>query len=376
MITPRERVLAAMNGGIPDKVPFMCQLSIGHMLLALDESPAGFWHDPDTYAEGLVRLRALYGFDGILVSLHGHDPDWRTRVKKFWITEEGEEVLWANGDRTIYPLNELPRHQPAQDPAAPLLEEYPLDTLPDRLDYIPVSRGLHFALHLDHLFDVFQDLRVRTDGRYSIHGEVTSPLDYYLDIFGIDAGLMGMIDDPEKVEQILLHFARLVGDLAGRMCGTGVDAIKVSSPFAGAGFLSQDFYRRFVLPAETVVVSAIRSHGVHAYLHTCGAIGDRLELMFASGASGIECLDPPPLGNVELREAKTRTRHLGFIKGNLDSVNTLLNGSPEHIVADAQERLAIGREGGGFILSTACSVAPGVKPESLLLVRDVVERCG
>ena len=38
----------------------------------------------------------------------------------------------------------------------------------------------------------------------------------------------------------------------------------------------------------------------------------------AAGVSGIECLDPPPLGNVELAEAKARLGPAVFIKGNID----------------------------------------------------------
>jgi uroporphyrinogen decarboxylase len=96
----------------------------------------------------------------------------------------------------------------------------------------------------------------------------------------------------------------------------------------------------------------------------------------ASGVSGIECLDPPPLGDVELEEAKLAIGARGFIKGNIDSVNTLLRGTPEEILADARRRLEIGRQGGGFILSTACSIAPHVPAGSILILREAVERWG
>jgi uroporphyrinogen-III decarboxylase len=98
--------------------------------------------------------------------------------------------------------------------------------------------------------------------------------------------------------------------------------------------------------------------------------------MFDSGVSGIECLDPPPLGNVELDDAKRRTKGRGFIKGNIDSVNTLLFGNPTEILADARHRLEVGKEGGGFILSTACSVAPRVDRSKLLLLREAVQSWG
>jgi hypothetical protein len=375
-VTPKERVAAAMNLRPVDRVPFMCQMSIGHMLLQLKVSPAEFWFDPRVFADGLLRLREFYGFDGILVSLHGHDPDWRSSVTSIRTTEEGEEVLWKNGDRTLCVYDDLPRFIQHTRVAPPAFAELSPEELPSTLEYIPVSSGLHFALHQNHMFDVLVDLVDRAGHEYSVHGEVTSPFDYFLDLCGYQEGLMALVVDPGKCRQILGHFARLVQELAESMCATGVDAIKVSSPFAGSGFISPDFYATFVLPYEGQIVQAVRARGTPIYLHTCGAIGDRLDLMLQSGASGLECLDPPPLGNVELEDAFNLLGGKAFIKGNIDSVNTLLRGTRQAIVADARERVRMGKAAGGFILSTACSIAPAVPAEHIVLLKDVVEQWG
>jgi uroporphyrinogen-III decarboxylase len=98
--------------------------------------------------------------------------------------------------------------------------------------------------------------------------------------------------------------------------------------------------------------------------------------MLDAGVSGIECLDPAPLGDVELADAMQRIGKRGFIKGNVDSVNTLLYGTKEAILEDARKKIEIGKEGGGFILSTACSVAPHVERDKLLLLRNAVDRWG
>jgi uroporphyrinogen-III decarboxylase len=172
---------------------------------------------------------------------------------------------------------------------------------------------------------------------------------------------------------ILNHFTGLIKNLAAEMCDTGIDAIKISSPFAGAGFISPDNYREFVLPYEREIVNAIREKDVHVYIHTCGLIGDRLELMFETGMSGIECLDPPPIGNVKLEDAVNIISGKGFIKGNIDSVNTLLAENQDVILEDVKNRLEIGTKNPGFILSTACSIAPTVKKENIRLLREVVD---
>lgn len=372
----RQRLQRAMDRETPDRVPLMCQLSIGHMLLQLRCSPSEFWLDAMTYADGLVALREIYDFDGILVSLHGHDPEWQSQVASIKKSQDGEELAWRNGVRMVFPADDLPLPVEGGEKTTPSLGDLKVSKLPSMLKYIPVSQGVHFKIHPEHTFDVFRILRKKIGSSYSLHGEVTSPFDYYLDLVGHQEGLIGLIDHPAAAKKILGYFTTLVRPLAEEMCREGVDAIKISSPFAGAGFISPGFYREFVLPYEREIALAIRSKGVHAYTHTCGAISDRLELMFLAGVSGIECLDPPPLGDVELEEAMTRIDRRGFVKGNIDSVSTLLLGTPKTILSDARRRLRVGKEYGGFILSTACSVAPGVTRENLTLLREAVDQWG
>ena len=52
--TPRERVKAAMNLQHPDRVPLMCQFSIGSMMNQLKPNPVEFWYDKNVFADGLV----------------------------------------------------------------------------------------------------------------------------------------------------------------------------------------------------------------------------------------------------------------------------------------------------------------------------------
>ena len=373
--TPRQRIRDAMDLKTPDRVPVMCQLSIGHMLLQLDVSPLEFWHDVSVFAEGLIKLREIYDFDGVLVSLHGHDPDWRSKIQSRSIVRGLEEVVWQNGERIRYLPDDLP--QPLdQEARHPVLSEFDEKELPATLAYISVSQGLRFAIDPLHRFDVIRLIRSSIGDSYSVHGEITSPFDYFLDLFGYQEGLLGLLSEPDKCKGILARFTALVKRLAVDMCDEGVDAIKVSSPFAGAGFISREAYSEFVLPYESEVAQAVRAKEVHIYTHTCGAVSDRLELMFDAGVSGIECLDPPPLGDVELKDAKRRTGGRGFIKGNIDSVNTLLYGDAAKILTDARQRLEVGKEGGGFILSTACSVAPRVDRSKLQLLREAVDTWG
>ena len=374
-MTPKERMAAAMAGTVPDRVPVMCQMSVGHMLLQTGIPPSEFWHSGPAFADGLLRLRALYRFDGVLVSLHGHEPGWARRAARIDRSEEGERVLWKNGDVTIFPPDDLPIFRPAVPAFRPEFDRFDPDALPAEIGHIPVSQGLRFGLDREHLFDVL-DIVVGAAGRdFSVHGEVTSPLDYVLDLFGFEQAMVGFLEDPGRALRVLERFTDGIAALAEGLVGRGADAVKVSSPFAGAGFLSTSFYRRFVVPFEGRIARAVEARGARAYIHTCGDIHDRLELMAGPGVAGIECLDPPPLGRVELEDAKRRVGGRVFIKGNVDPVHVLLPGGQDRVRRDARRRVAAGGPG-GFILSTACSIAPRTPREHVLALVEAAEESG
>ncbi len=377
-MTPRERVLAAMNMKQPDRVPVMCQFSIGFMnqqLKETDITPMELWYDADRYAEALLWLRNRFDFDGILVSIHGHYPDWREKILKLQsdggvetVTFEDRVERFVEDDLLVGTFFK-PREKP--------LEDVDPDSIPEVLDYIPASKGCYIFIDRRDPYRIFDILEEHTGGMYSLHGEVTSPLDYLLDLLGYENGLLAMITEPEKVGRIMEKFTAGVVRMTREMAAhKSVDAIKVSSPFAGMGFISPEFYRQFELPYLTRVADAIRESGKTGYLHTCGHIHDRLEIMAESGIPGLECLDPPPIGNVKLDDAFRRIGDKMFIKGNIDSVNTLLEGTDESIRADVGEIMRIGMANKGFILSTACSISPRVPKENIQLLARIAEESG
>lgn len=388
-MTSRERMAAAMRHEAPDRVPVMCQLAIGHYFLHSGIDPVEVWHDSPTFAEALVRLQQRYGFDGILVNLPGRDPDWRRHLDR--IEEDGTErrVHWKNGLITVVPPDDNPHvYQP--DGRTRFFPSFD-DIDPARLHYVdphdlsgiswPWRWGFDGPPDPDG-FPPWQDATLRavreraTDT--SVHGEVFSPFTQLLELLDFQNALLALMDDPGKVEACLDALTDGTVELMRLLAAAGADAVLISSAFAGAGFVSPAHYERFVLPYEARAIAGFREAfpDTPVYTHTCGAIGDRLELLEATGTDGIDTLDPPPLGDVELADAKRRIGGRLFIKGNMDPVNTLLRGTPDHVREDAERRLAIGMPGGGYILSTACSVPPAAPPENILQLRSAVEAAG
>ena len=368
-MTGRERVAAAMRPGgpRPDRVPVMCQLALGHYFLHAPGGPVEIWHDSDAFASALLLLQERYEFDGILVNLPGRDPAWRRRIARVERLGANEVLHWSNGRVSIVPPDDNPRVIVADTGKPPTVSFADVDVA--QLRYVEPHEigGLaNLQSFPSWQWDTLQRVR-RSAPDLSVHAEVFSPLSQLMELVGPMEGARALALHPGTVEAALGRLADGTIELALGHCAAGVDAVLISSAFAGAGFISPDHYRRFVLPSERAVVSGIKAArpDVPVYTHTCGAIGDRLELIAETGTDGIDTLDPPPLGNVDLADARRRLGTRIFIKGNIDPVNTVLRGTAEQCYRAARNRIAIAGEAGGYILSTACSVPPHAPPDNI-----------
>lgn len=349
----------------PDRVPVMCQLALGHYFLQTPFDPVDIWYDSQVFGDALVALQRRYGFDGILVNLPGREPAWRRSIAATERQDDETFVRWVEGPISIVPCDDNPR---VVDEALGIRRPPAFESLdPDALFYVEPHGRLGVTCVEEFPPWQFRTLEyVRSIAPdVSVHGEVFSPLSQFVELLGCSEAMIALLDDPGKVTACLSRLAEGAVALGRGLHEAGADAVLISSAFAGGGFISRTHYEEFVLRHEQRIVSALKASGAIVYTHTCGAIGDRLDLMQQSGTCGIDTLDPPPLGTVDLAAARRELAPTVFIKGNIDPVNTMLRGSPEACRQSALERIAIAGPA-GYILSTACSVPPRTPPGNIL----------
>jgi uroporphyrinogen-III decarboxylase len=356
------------DGRPVDRVPVMCQLALGHYFLHAGHDPVDVWHDSEAFASALVTLQRRYGFDGILVNLPGRDPEWRRHVRSVEQRNGRYVIRWAEGRATILPADDNPRV--VLESTGRAYEASPGEVDPDHLFYVDPHEltGVTYPTKPSHdawRWDTLSRVRAAAPD-VSVHGEVFSPFSQWIELIGCANGMMALVEDAGRVHACLERLADGAVALVRGHFDAGADAVLISSAYAGAGLISRRHYETFVLPYERRIIAASKRAfpGRPVYTHTCGAIGDRLDLMAATGTDGIDTLDPPPLGTVDLADARRRLGTAVFIKGNVDPVNTVLRGSADACYRDARERIRVaGRR--GYILSTACSVPPHAPPANI-----------
>jgi uroporphyrinogen decarboxylase len=388
----RESAGATGKGdALPDRVPVFCQLALGHYFVNAGLSPFDIWYRSEGFTEALLSLARRYRFDGILVNLPGREPDLERHIARIEKGGREDTIRWKNGCYSTLPHDDnahyfqangrryFPRFEDVDPEALHYVEPWDVTdiTYPYTWGFERDARPVE-DFFPDYHFDTLRRVIERAAGQLSVHSEVFSPFSQFLELLNYEAALMALLDDPARVHACLEALTRGAIDLACRQAACGVDAILISSAFAGAGLISRENYEEFVLPYEASLVAAVRARHarVFVYTHTCGSIGDRLDLLLATGTQGIDTLDPPPLGTVDLADAKKQVAGRAFIKGNLDPVNTVLRGAVEDVRRAVRERLQAGMPGGGYILSTACSVAPRAAPENLEAMAEEVNQHG
>jgi len=392
LMNSKERMSLAMNHQTPDRVPVMCQLALGHYFLHCDAAHSDIWFDSETFAQALVELQRRYRFDGILINIPGRPPDWKSRIGAYRKDQDGERLGWKSGLQTVFPPDDNPQTFLSDSGRLPRANYMSVDLHDPAIQRLPGY--VWNTWHTPELWDIAPDADLSDPAAYpawftstleavqrrasdvSVHVEVFSPFTHLMELFGYEQALMALVDAPKLCHETLAIFTSNVLAQVQLYAAHRPDAILVSSAFAGAGFISRQMYREFVMPYEDEVFRAIRRNGCKSYVHTCGAIGDRLDLMAETAVDGIDTLDPPPLGTVDLAHAKANYGQRFFFKGNLDSVNEMLHADDAAFERAVEDRIKIGKPGSGYILSSACSVAPHVKPERLKRLVELAERLG
>lgn len=391
----KERIALTMRHEQPDRVPVMCQLSIGHYNLNGGYRPHEIWYETEAFADACVQLARKYAFDGILVVLTGRPPNYLDNVVSRTEDQDGEWLTWRNGDRTFLPWDDMAHHHPADEskPTRAVFENFDPERDFDRLHgYLGYTWNALFhmqdvpgrpndgPLTADtipaYLFRAFDLVKERAGDDLSIHGSIYSPVTHFFELFGYEHALTAFMTDGAKAHAILDRLTENCLAWALALARRGADALDHSSAFVAAPFLSRKMYQEFVVPYERRVNEALRAEGCIVYTHTCGRIADRLDLLEATGTRGIDTLDPPPLGNCEIAVAKRDFGDRLFLKGNMNSVALLNYRTRDEVVAEATRPLVIGRPGAGYILSTACSVAPRMEPWKLELLAPLADDLG
>jgi uroporphyrinogen decarboxylase len=148
----------------------------------------------------------------------------------------------------------------------------------------------------------------------------------------------------------------------------------------GSGTLtlqSPTIARELTLPSIQKLTRLARQAGVPTMLHSCGK--ERLLVQWCAEETDLNCINPlevAPMGDCDLAEIKRAYGDRLALMGNLHTTEVMLMGSPDDVEQAACEAIRAAGQGGGFILSTGDQCGRDTPDENIFRLVDAAKAYG
>lgn len=227
-----------------------------------------------------------------------------------------------------------------------------------------------------------QSLRENTDHfiaarMVASHG----PFQTACDLRGTEQFLMDMAADPEFAETLLGRVTDTLDSLLRRYLEAGgayFDLVELpGDDYAGNTNLviSPAMFRRFIKPALQRLVRTVKEFrpDLRVMLHSDGMIRGLLNEFIEIGVDVVHPLEPLPGMDLEAIKAGYGDR-LSFL-GAID-ISHAMPGSLAEVIAEARRRIAQLAPGGGYILAPANHLQADVPPENVVALYEAAREYG
>lgn len=159
-------------------------------------------------------------------------------------------------------------------------------------------------------------------------------------------------DDPEWVHELLRILQRRKKIYIESMVGARFDVHELGGGSASSTVISPKIFEKFVAPYDSELIAAAHRVGQRITYHTCGGMMPLLEMIAGMGPDAMETLTPPGMGaDVNLAEAKRRIGDRVSFIGGFDQFHFLINCTEEQTRAEVRRCFEEAGPGGGYIFS-------------------------
>ncbi len=366
----RQRVLTILNGGVPDRVPWLGDLTYwAHALEMRSQVPPGF-----------QRSEAYYDFHrglGVGFYLQGYEPFRRIYDETITIEErrEGDRRIQIvhtplgalREVRTFLPdsFTEAPTEDLVKSPADLPILRYWFEHTRFEPDYAEAARRLPLV----------QDL-----GVVLCYLPKTPFMQLVVLLSGIETVVDLWMDARAELEATLEVIERKSDEAAAIALASPAECLMIPENLSSE-VVGKRFYELYVRGYETKWNQRIREAGKFSFIHLDGTVRGLLREVVSAGFRVIEAVTPAPVGDMPMHEMAALAGH-----GPGEAPTILWGGLPgvyfTDLVSDAEfdrhvrEVLAVMTSEPRYVLGVADQVPPDGLRRRVARVRELVERYG
>lgn len=182
-------------------------------------------------------------------------------------------------------------------------------------------------------------------------------------LVGTEALILAAIDDPEWVHELLSILQRRKLAFIETLAGAHYDLLELGGGDGSASVISPRLFEEFVAPYDAPLISAAHRVGQRIVYHLCGKIMPMLELGVQMGTDAIETFTPVGMGgDTNLASARERIGDRACMIGGFDQLHFFTGCDAQTTRAEVRRCFEEAGLNGRFILSPsdhffdACSV--------------------
>jgi uroporphyrinogen decarboxylase len=315
-MTAKQRMLTALDGGIPDRLPVTTHFMMPQFLescmrgISEDEffdtcgwdpityttphrpdSSRGEYYDPDQPPPGFLESRRIA------------TDNWRVRSQRLmgrqhpttrfrFVTPKGTLSMVLESDPfTAWVVEPLIKEKRDIDligefVTAPKCDVEAVNQVVDSFGQRGLVRGYVCC------FDVF--------GQPGAWQDATC-------LVGVERLIMETYDDPAWVHELLGILFRRKKIFVESLAGARYDILELGGGSASSTVISPRIFDEFVAPYDSQLIDLAHRAGQRIAYHTCGGMMPMLERIVAMKPNAMETLTPPAMGG-DMRLAEARQR--------------------------------------------------------------------
>jgi len=346
-VTPKQRVLYALKGGRPDRVPIFDYINSRPLF----KEVLGYAVETRT-AEDILRCSVKIGYDLAVVN-YGRKGSFKlggSRYRDEWGTVyEKSDVNW-----------------PADAPIGASVEsredlrnfDWPDPDDLDRLD------GIRTAVSIGN------------EHQIAVAGSIRGPFSSAWLVLGFETLMVSLYDDPAFVAEIMDRCVGFYVRGAQRMVEAGIDALVFTDDYGNkqSPFISPDQFRLHVLPHTAGMISRIKSLGVPIIMHSDGNIAPLLADLVRAGIHAYHPVERS--AGMSLAAVRSLFGPSLALLGNVDNKTTLVTGSVEDVEEEVRECIRVAAPTGGYILASDHSLHGDIPNRNVFALYEAGRRYG
>jgi uroporphyrinogen-III decarboxylase len=352
----KDRMLIALNKGIPDRVPATIHQWQPYHL--------------KEFMGGISDIEAFekVGLDAAITCtpfIEEKSPYWEISSKKngeitdYTVkTPEGNLTYQVGGNEYT---NWITKH---------LIKNY--DDIYLIKKYMPVPK-----LDKEYLSKYYDKLGNEGIMRTFINGYQGGCWQDACELFGTEPLIYAVYDEPDWVHELLsILLDKKLQYIYENLKGAKVDLVETGGGASSSTVISPTIHSEFCLPYDKKMHDALHDLGFKAVYHTCGGMMGILDLIKQNGCDASETLSPTGIGG-NIADPSLVKRELGkdlALIGGLDQINILTSGTPSQVQEEVHKLFKAYGPNGGYIMS-ACDHFFHAPVENLKAYAKAAKEC-